>query len=483
MGPILVIHPQGGLLDVIQRMLANAYEVEVFQDDRRAEQRLATGTACEAVLCGLDQPARAMKIFEKTCECSPAARLIPIARDLNQVSEFREQWESDTQRKEKSRKIGQEWLPERCTAGDILALFPAVTGGSAKSTETNMGTNMEASTATAEKPTPERKPKPSQGEAASAPGLVAQDPERPDEERGTDHLRLRRAGTVIDGYQLICCIGQGGFGTHWMCVNTTTERLMAMKFVEGEEQMVQELDALRKYVHAAQGSAHLIPIEHINSDESCLWFVTPLADSLTGGYTTDSYRSSSLANELQAKGHLAEMEAVRVGVSIARGLMTLHHAGLLHGDVASGNIVRIRDRWLLADPGLVRFLGAQGICRNRAYYPDLKACRAADDLYALGVVLWEMVSGIAEMASGKDRLRLDGKLLAVLLQTELPIAKVICRAAAENPEQRYLNAEEMLRDLESLAASLATQTGPGRSLYQLPKIRSLRTSCSLPPLD
>ena len=86
-----------------------------------------------------------------------------------------------------------------------------------------------------------------------------------------------------------------------MCVNGTTENRLAIKFVEGEEQVCQELVALRKYVHVAEGNEHLIQVEHINSDASRLWLVTPLADSLTGGDTADSYRPLSLDNLLQAR--------------------------------------------------------------------------------------------------------------------------------------------------------------------------------------
>jgi serine/threonine protein kinase len=136
---------------------------------------------------------------------------------------------------------------------------------------------------------------------------------------------------------------------------------------------------------------------------------------------------------------------------------------------------------VLADPGLVRFLGEQGICRNQRYYPPAKPVLPSDDLYAVGVVLWEMTSGVSEMVSGRDRVRLDGQMLTFLLRSELPIAKVICRAVAEDPEQRYPNAEEMLQDLETLAARLVPESGTPSALYNLPKLRLLRTNGGLPP--
>ena len=85
------------------------------------------------------------------------------------------------------------------------------------------------------------------------------------------------------------------------------------------------------------------------------------------------------------------------------------------------------------------------------------------------------------MVSGRDRVRLDGQMLTFLLRSELPIAKVICRAVAEDPEQRYPNAEEMLQDLETLAARLVPESGTPSALYNLPKLRLLRTNGGLPP--
>jgi serine/threonine protein kinase len=203
---------------------------------------------------------------------------------------------------------------------------------------------------------------------------------------------------------------------------------------------------------------------------------------MTGGVTADSYKALSLANQLQARGHLPEEEAASIGICLVRALLVLHQAGLLHGDVAPGNVLSVRGRWVLADPGLVRFLGEPGICRNKKYYPKPQAVRPCDDLYAVGVILWEMTSGIAEMVSGAERLRLEGSMLQFLLRSDLPITKVICRAVAENPEQRYLNSEDMLQDLEALTAKLAVEPGTQCALYSLPRLRALRTNCALPPL-
>ena len=449
-----MIHPQTGLLDLVQRVMASAHNVEVFPDYFSAANRLAANGAFDAVLCGLDEAVRPFETFEQALATSSATRLIPIATNEVEFESFRDQWNSAPRRKKLNASIGKDWLRDPCTTGQILALFGARPENPLRDLSSREAENDSPGTVESENDTGNR-PQPCP--------------------LGSDD--------VIDGYRLIGSIGQGGFGTTWLAVNEATGRRVAVKFVQGEEQVPQELVALRKYVHVASRSEHLIQVEHINHDSSRLWLVTPLADSLTGGDTPDSYKALSLANQLQARGHLPEREAVGIGICIVRAVLTLHHAGLLHGDVAPGNILRIRSRWVLADPGLVRFLGEPGICRNQRYYPQPKPVLPSDDLYAVGVILWEMTSGVSEMMTGKDRVRLDSQMLAFLLRSELPLAKVICRAVAENPEQRYPNAEEMLQDLEILTAKLHPDSGTQHALYNLPKLRSLRTNCGLPPLS
>ena len=124
MGRILVIYPQQGLLDMVRSILQKRFEVDAFEHYQAAENRLAADVAYEAVLCGLDDPDRAIKIFEKAAECSTDTRLIPIARDATQFDRFLEQWNAAGRRKEKRGHISRQWLLEHFTVGDLHALFP-----------------------------------------------------------------------------------------------------------------------------------------------------------------------------------------------------------------------------------------------------------------------------------------------------------------------------------------------------------------------
>jgi hypothetical protein len=438
---ILVIYHKEGFLDLVKRVLADTQDVEVFRDYRSASNYLSAAGPCQAVLCGLADVERTIELFTQATALSSATRLILVATNEAEVTSFRQHWLSDPARREQNPAAGQEWVREHVTVAEIRKLLPPAAP-------------------------PKKEAGPAPAQPVTETGAAVQSP---------------AAETVIDGYRLLAPIGQGGFGTLWLAANDTTGQRFALKCVEGEEQVPQELAGLSKYVYVADRCEHLIPIEHIHHDGDRLWLVTPLADSLTGADTPNAYKAFSLANHLQARGRLSDGEAVSIGLCLVRGLLALHHSGLLHGDVAPANILRIHRRWVLADPGLVRFLGEPGICRNRRYYPLPQPVRQNDDFNAVGVILWEMTSGLAEMQSGQERLNLDTRMLQFLLRSDLPLARLICHAAATAPEQRYMNGEEMLQDLEFVTARLPAE-GSTYSLYNYPNLRALRTNGALPPL-
>ena len=140
--------------------------------------------------------------------------------------------------------------------------------------------------------------------------------------------------------------------------------------------------------------------------------------------------------------------------------------------MSPANILRTQGVWVLADPGLVRFVGQHGICRDRRYYPQAASVRPGDDLHAVGLTLWDMISGVWGMVSGKDSMRLDARMLRFLSEKNLPLLNIICKSVAENPNARYMNAEEMLLELESLL-TIGQEAGSPYQLYNL--LHTLRT--------
>lgn len=192
-------------------------------------------------------------------------------------------------------------------------------------------------------------------------------------------------------------LGAGGMGVVYLARDVTLERDVAVKTLDGTSaaglvRLKQEAWALAAVTHPAIAGIHGV--------ES--WRGRPLlvVEFLPGG---------TLAERVRRNGRVRPAEAAGVALATAGGLAALHDAGYLHGDVKPSNVGFAEDGSAkLLDFGLARLAaGEQFPAGGTAAYlsPELLAGRpaaAADDVWALGVVLYEMVSGRHPFAGGAD---------------------------------------------------------------------------------
>lgn len=163
-----------------------------------------------------------------------------------------------------------------------------------------------------------------------------------------------------------------------------------------------------------------------------------------GSSVPEIYKPIDLAWYLEAHGRLPEKEALEVVKSILRGVVVMHGAKLLHGDLKPSNILKFGDRWVLGDPGLTRFFGEPPRFVARGWYPTELTGGPPDDLFAAGVIF-------SALLFGNLNPREFNPLKLTIQKMQHPIAKIICRAVAENPALRYRSAEEILHDVEGLS--------------------------------
>lgn len=183
-------------------------------------------------------------------------------------------------------------------------------------------------------------------------------------------------------------LGVGGMGVVYLARDVSLERDVAVKTLDGTSaaglvRLKQEARTLAAVTHPAIAGIHGV--------ES--WRGRPLlvVEFLPGG---------TLADRIRRNGRIRPAGAAGVAAATAGGLAALHDAGYLHGDVKPSNVGFAEDGSAkLLDFGLARLAaGERFLPGGTAAYlsPELLAGRpaaAADDVWALGVVLYEMVSG------------------------------------------------------------------------------------------
>jgi WD40 repeat protein len=211
----------------------------------------------------------------------------------------------------------------------------------------------------------------------------------------------------------------------------------------------------------ADGLVHVLQVGR-NNAEGYFYYVMELADSVfsnedsmvnrsenrTPDLLTVEYSPRTLRSDLKHSGRLPVADCLRVALDVVGGLARLHERGLVHRDVKPGNIIFVEGRAKLADIGLVAresegrtFVGTEG------YIPPEGPGSPGADLYALGMVLYEAITGYPP-----DRFpKVPSEWFAEEAGTEaLEFHAVVLKACEGARERRYQSADEMQADLALL---------------------------------
>jgi hypothetical protein len=164
-----------------------------------------------------------------------------------------------------------------------------------------------------------------------------------------------------------------------------------------------------------------------------------------------------------------------LGAELLRGLAYVHRRGFVHRDLAPRNVLLSRDGEVkLSDFGvaLAASLETAGVRGTLAYMaPEQARGERVDgraDLYALGLVLAEALTGRRARPSASDEAALTSARSGGPATVEGPLASIILRATQADPAARFADADEMLLALEKEAATLERgSTAPARELAAL----------------
>ena len=212
-------------------------------------------------------------------------------------------------------------------------------------------------------------------------------------------------GRVLDGrYRLVSPVARGGMATVWVGEDTLLTRRVAVKTLHPELAFDEALRA--RFRNEAVAAARLadpgiVATYDTGDDEGVGYIVMEFVDGPT------------LRRVLDARGRLAIVESVRIGREVASALAAAHREGIVHRDVKPANVlvpavgpVKVTDFGIAkatGDDDLTRTGAVMGTARYLA--PEQVSGEPADartDVYALGLLLYEMLCGAPPFGGETD---------------------------------------------------------------------------------
>ena len=267
-------------------------------------------------------------------------------------------------------------------------------------------------------------------------------------------------GHRIGQYRLLGSLGSGGMGTVYRARDTRLDREVALKFLPSH--LGAQPEARERLLVEARAAAAL---EHPN-----ICSVHEIGETADGQpfIAMASYEGESLKERL-ARGPLPAAEVAAIAVQLARGLGAAHARGIVHRDVKPGNIMLTPDGTVkLLDFGLAKVadvsLTSPGVTPGTVAYMSPEQARGdvvgpATDLWSLGVVLYELLTGVRPFRGGNDRAVVQSilheqpqPLREQLRDPPAALTRVVERLLQKDPSGRYGSADELLTDLTSTSA-------------------------------
>lgn len=291
-------------------------------------------------------------------------------------------------------------------------------------------------------------------------------------------------GQRISNFQIVKELGAGGMGTVYQAKDLRLNRYVAIKMLHSH--ITNHSNIYKRFQNEAMISAQ---INHPH--------VTTLLDFIEENgrsYLIMEYVDGSALDELlQSNGPLDEKQCLDICIQMLKGLSEAHQLNILHRDLKPGNIMVNKKGFVkIMDFGIARMSSATRItAQNKvigtAEYiaPEIylgKEPTKVSDLYSIGIILYEMLSGdvlfkaesdaslIYQVVNSKPKIKLTG------VSSEL--VAIIKKLTNKNPSKRYRSTEEVIDKLEGI-----NKSSQGRSSLTGIKLPGLSQMGQLPSLS
>ncbi|MBL7135976.1 MAG: protein kinase [Candidatus Marinimicrobia bacterium] len=279
-------------------------------------------------------------------------------------------------------------------------------------------------------------------------------------------------GKSISHYRIIEKLGEGGMGVVYKAEDTKLKRFVALKFLP--LQSLSNEEERTRLVHEAQAAASL---DHPNI---CTVHEIDEVDGNT--FIAMAYiDGQSLKGKIDS-GPLKIEESLNIAIQIAEGLQEAHEKGIVHRDIKSSNIMfSSKGQTKITDFGLVKLSGRTKLTKTGttmgtvAYMsPEQTQGATVDhraDIWSFGVMLYEMITGQLPFKGDYDQAVVYSivneepeQITGVCTGVPIELERIINKAMAKNPEERYQHVDEILVDLRSVAKEALIKIKPEESV-------------------
>jgi serine/threonine-protein kinase len=274
-------------------------------------------------------------------------------------------------------------------------------------------------------------------------------------------------------YAVECELGHGGMAVVYLAHDERFDRSVAIKVLRpeiaaslGPERFLREIDIAAKFQHP-----NIVPLFDSGSTDGLLYYVMPFIEG------------ESLADRLDRESQLSFSEALAVAKDVTAALAYSHRHGVVHRDIKPHNIMLTGERAVVTDFGVAHALEQSGGERlsetgvaigTPEYMSPEQAAGATkvdgrSDIYALGCVLYEMLSGDPPFTGRTPQAILARQMQErtpslEVVRPELPLAvfDVVERALAKVPAERFQSAEEFTEALDTVQLDARLRFRPSR---------------------